>query len=204
MKRYLIPFLDLFINLMIYFSFLFVIVYSHVAIEESDFTPKVRYIITLEWDPKSANDIDFWLKAPNDQVIYFSKKEMMFATLERDDLGINEDTFIDPQGNIIRYNQNNEVIYLREVISGKYVLNVHFYQQKGTGKPIENVKVKIVQILPAFKQIFEGSLDLKVKEEKTALRFWIEKDKNGPKIVKSDTVPEMYATDVLLKKGVIR
>ena len=61
-----IGFTDMLFNLLVGFVFLFVIAFILInpPVKKSDAPKKAEYIITLEWEDDSHDDVDLWVKEP--------------------------------------------------------------------------------------------------------------------------------------------
>ncbi|MBI2970690.1 MAG: hypothetical protein HYY36_08105, partial [Gammaproteobacteria bacterium] len=70
---------------------------------------------------------------------------------------------------------NQEVVTIRGVVQGEYVVNLHYYATE-TGKPVD-VNLKFMKVNPVLEVVYYGTLSLeKVGVEKTAFRFRIGAD----------------------------
>ena len=95
----------------------------------------------------------------------------------------------------VTYNENQEIITIRGIIPGEYVLNVHMYHKSTTGEyynygyeeggdkkpPAEDkptvVTIKIEKMNPTVKLILIKKVTLeKNGDEKTVTRFTLDKD----------------------------
>ena len=133
--------------------------------------PKAEYIITVSWEDNSPDDIDTWVEDPDGAVIWFRNPEAGLLHLDRDDRGMVNDTII-VNGEELANPLNQEVVTLRGVVKGEYIVNVHYYATE-TGKPV-NVNIRLVKVNPVLEVIYYGTLSLEQKgDEKTAVRFKI-------------------------------
>ena len=70
---------------------------------------------------------------------------------------------------------NQEVVTLRAVVPGEYIVNIHYYATK-TEQPVD-VNVKVEKVNPQLEVIYYGTINLEKKGvEKTATRFNISQD----------------------------
>ena len=89
--------------------------------------------------------------------------------LDRDDLGQRND-MIEVAGRLVINPLNQEIVSIRGILSGEYVVNLHLYRAAGA-KPVP-ATVKIEKLNPSVELIFFGSLTLtEPGEERTAARF---------------------------------
>ena len=135
--------------------------------------PKAEYIITIAWPDNSPDDVDTWVEDPNGNIIWFRNREAGLVHLDRDDRGQVNDT-INVNGTEIQNPLNQEVVTVRGVVPGEYVVNVHYYATE-TQQPLP-VTVKVSKVKPALEIVYYGDTLLEKKgDEKTAVRFVIDK-----------------------------
>lgn len=135
--------------------------------------PKAEYIITVSWPDNNPDDIDTWVEDPNGNLIWFRNREAGLVHLDRDDRGLINDTIV-INGEKIQNPLNQEVVTIRGVVPGEYVVNVHYYATE-TNQPIK-VTVKISKVNPTLEIVYYGDTLLERKgDEKTAVRFVIDK-----------------------------
>lgn len=171
------PFTDLLFNALLGFTFLFLIaiMFMNPVAKKGIINPKAEYIITIAWPDHSPDDIDAWVEDPNGNLIWFRNREAGLVHLDRDDRGQINDT-ITVNGEEIQNPLNQEVVTIRGVVPGEFVINVHYYASESQ-QPLP-VTVKVSKINPALEIVYYGDTLLEKKgDEKTAVRFVI--DKNG-------------------------
>lgn len=165
------PFTDLLFNALLGFTFLFLvaIMFMNPEAKSGIIDPKAEYIITVTWEDNSPDDIDTWVEDPEGNVIWFRSPEVDLLHLDRDDRGLINDV-ITVNGEEIQNPLNQEVVTIRGVVKGEYVVNLHYYASE-TGKPVD-VNVRLVKVNPALQVIYYGTVTLeKTGDEKTAFRF---------------------------------
>ncbi len=170
------PFTDLLFNALLGFTFLFLvaIMFMNPEAKSGMIDPKAEYIITITWEDFSPDDIDTWVEDPDGQVIWFRNPEAGLLHLDRDDRGLLNDT-ITINGEEVQNPLNQEVVTIRGIVKGEYVVNLHYYASE-TQKPVK-VNVRLVKVNPALEIIYYGTVSLdKAGEEKTAFRFIIARD----------------------------
>ncbi|MEE9552462.1 MAG: hypothetical protein V3V89_05395 [Gammaproteobacteria bacterium] len=170
------PFTDLLFNALLGFTFLFLvaIMFMNPEAKSGMIDPKAEYIITITWEDFSPDDIDTWVEDPDGQVIWFRNPEAGLLHLDRDDRGLLNDT-ITINGEEVQNPLNQEVVTIRGIVKGEYVVNLHYYASE-TQKPVK-VNVRLVKVNPALEIIYYGTVSLdKAGEEKTAFRFIIGRD----------------------------
>ena len=170
------PFTDLLFNALLGFTFLFLvaIMFMNPEAKTGIIDPKAEYILTVTWEDNNPDDIDTWVEDPEGQTIWFRSPEAGLLHLDRDDRGLVNDT-ITINGEEIQNPLNQEVVTIRGVVKGEYVVNLHYYSTE-TKKPVD-VKVRLVKVNPALEVIYYGVVTLeKAGDEKTVLRFNIGRD----------------------------
>ena len=167
------PFTDLLFNALLGFTFLFLvaIMFMNPIAKKGIIDPKAEYIITVTWPDNNPNDIDTWVEDPIGNVIWFRRKEAGLIHLDRDDRGTLNDT-IDINGKIVQNPLNQEIVTIRGVVPGEYVVNLHYYASE-TDKPVD-VSVKLAKVNPALKILYYDHVSMeKQGDEHTAVRFVI-------------------------------
>jgi len=170
------PFTDLLFNALLGFTFLFLvaIMFMNPEAKSGIIDPKAEYIITITWEDNNPDDIDTWVEDPDGRVIWFRNPEAGLLHLDRDDRGLVNDT-ITINGEEIQNPLNQEIVTIRGVVKGEYVVNLHYYATK-TKKPVD-VNIRLVKVNPALEIIYYGTVTMsKLGDEKTALRFKIGHD----------------------------
>jgi len=170
------PFTDLLFNALLGFTFLFLvaIMFMNPEAKTGIIDPKAEYILTVTWEDNNPDDIDAWVEDPEGQTIWFRNPEAGLLHLDRDDRGLVNDT-ISINGEEIQNPLNQEVVTIRGVVKGEYIVNLHYYASE-TKKPVD-VKVRLVKVNPALEVIYYGVVTLeKAGDEKTVLRFNIGRD----------------------------
>ena len=170
------PFTDLLFNALLGFTFLFLvaIMFMNPEAKTGIIDPKAEYILTVTWEDNSPDDIDTWVEDPDGNVIWFRNPEAGLLHLDRDDRGLVNDTII-VNGEELQNPLNQEVVTVRGVVKGEYVVNLHYYATE-TGKPVD-VNIRLVKVNPVLEIIYYGVVSLESKgDEKTAIRFSIGRD----------------------------
>jgi hypothetical protein len=176
------PFTDLLFNALLGFTFLFLIaiMFMNPVAKKGIIDPKAEYIITISWPDGNPDDVDTWVEDPNGNLIWFRNREAGLVHLDRDDRGQINDT-INVNGQDIQNPLNQEVVTIRGVVPGEYVVNVHYYATE-TQQPL-SVTVNVSKVNPALEIVYYGETLLEKKgDEKTAVRFSIDKSGKVTKI----------------------
>ena len=170
------PFTDLLFNALLGFTFLFLvaIMFMNPEAKSGIIDPKAEYILTVTWEDNSPDDIDTWVEDPEGQLIWFRNPAAGLLHLDRDDRGLINDT-ITINGEEVFNPLNQEVVTLRGVVPGEYVVNIHYYATE-TEKPVD-VNIRLDKVNPKLEVKYYGTVTLEQKgDEKTALRFKVGKD----------------------------
>lgn len=171
------PFLDMAMGVI--FVFLAVIMISTVEEPKKATTeapiPKAEFLVTLEWDDGSQDDIDLYLRDPSGAVTYFSNRQTALAFLDADNLGVSGNSVSMPDGSSVSVFTRREVITIRAIVPGEYVANAHFYKRHGADKP-NHLKLTIVKINP-FSEITRATAVFDTQgQEQTLANFTVAPD----------------------------
>lgn len=172
------PFTDLLFNSLLAFTLLFIItiMFLNPPAKTGIIDPKAEFIITVKWEDNSPSDIDTWVEDPKGQVVWYRTPEVGLLHLDRDDRGLDNDRIL-VDGNEIINPLNQEVVTIRGVVPGQYIVNVHYYDTKE--KRQVNVEVRVVRVNPKLEVVYYDTLTMEEKgEEQTAIRFTIDEDGN--------------------------
>jgi hypothetical protein len=165
------PFTDLLFNTLLGFVLLFFIsiIFMNPIAKLGNINYKAEYIITVIWPDDQPDDIDLWVQSPAQDTVSFMQKEAGWLHLDRDDRGdLNDTVMID--GRKLVHPINQEVVTIRGIISGEYIVNLYYYRSQSK-KPV-TASVKIEKVNPVLRLVFIDQVTLqRVDEEKTVLRF---------------------------------
>jgi len=165
------PFTDLLFNILLGFTFLFfiTILFINPISKLGNVNLKAEYIITVDWEDNLQDDVDLWVQDPNGEIVSYLKKDAGWLHLDRDDQGIVNDKVI-INGKEVIYPMNREVVTLRGIIPGEYIINLYLYDNKSM-KPV-NAKIIIEKVNPSLKLVFFKNVILQEKDtELTIARF---------------------------------
>jgi hypothetical protein len=174
------PFYDMLFNLLIAFVFCFIVALlamNPLATKAGDIPAKAEFLITLSWPDNDPNDIDTWVRNPAGEVVWFRKREAGLMHLDRDDRGLANDTIV-VNGRKVVNPLNQEVVTLRGIAAGEYVVNAHYYEgskgavpEAGSGAPVE-VTLSVVKVNPRAEVVYYGQARLaRPGDEVTLVRF---------------------------------
>ena len=166
------PFYDMLFNLLIAFVFCFIVALLAMnpkAVKAGDIPAKAEFIITLSWPDWNPNDIDAWVQGPSGELVWFRSREAALMHLDRDDRGLSNDT-IEVNGKKIVNPLNQEVVTIRGIAPGEYVVNANYYESIDL-RPVE-VTVSVVKVNPRAEVVYYGQQTLGRKgDEATMVRF---------------------------------
>lgn len=175
-----LAFTDLLFNIVLGFAFMFIIAFLLINPVEKDaqIEAKAEFMIIMEWDHQSAYDIDLWMMDPVGNIVGFPNMHAGLLHLDKDDLGQSNDSVILADGTKKIIYLNREIMTIRGIVPGEYIVNNHLYSMKGQQKkgPME-VTTRVIKINP-FGEVHVGIITLPVSgAEETVIRFTI--DPNG-------------------------
>ena len=170
-SRSFLSFIDfLFILLLAFISmFILALLLINPITKKSEIERKAEYIITLEWDDKSHDDIDIWIEDPVGNILSFRNKVAGLLHLDKDDLGQINDIIYLPDGTRQIVELNREVATFRGWTKGEYVVNVHMYTKRSNGDAW--IKVTMLRVNPYRLLWEENRLISHHGEEITIRRF---------------------------------
>jgi hypothetical protein len=196
-----IGFTDMLFNILVGFAFLFIVAFLLIKPEakKEDFERKAEFVVVLEWDHDQPDDIDLYVQDPTNSTVHFRLPVTNFMYLDKDDLGYANDIVKNINGTITKVNINREVVTIRGIIPGEYIINAHYYSArkwagrtlatnmnddgitelgkgKSTGKKL-TVKIELHKVDP-YKIWWMGEKTFTSRgQEETFVRFTI--DQNG-------------------------
>ena len=127
-----IGFTDMLFNVLVGFAFLFIVAFLLIKPEQKkeDFERKAEFVIVMEWDHDQPDDIDLYVQDPTQSKVHFRLPITNFMYLDKDDLGYANDIVKYEDGTVTKVNINREVVTIRGIIAGEYVINAHYYSSR--------------------------------------------------------------------------
>jgi hypothetical protein len=171
-----VPFTDILLNVLMGFAIMVFVALSLIRPESKTgkVDLKAEYLISVTWPDNNPDDIDTYVEDPAGNTIWYRHLEAGFLGLERDDRGMYKDTLI-VDGQRIQNPLNQEIVTMRGIVPGEYVVNVFHYLANGVD-PIP-VTVRVERLNPVVQIVYNGTLTLDHRgDEKTAIRFTLDKD----------------------------
>jgi len=188
-----IAFTDLLFNILVGFAFLFIIAFLLIKPEakKQDFERKAEFVVVMEWDKGATGDIDLYVQDPIGAQCSFRFPVVNFMHLDKDDLGASNDTVTNADGSTSTVRINREVISIRGIVEGEYIINAHYYSKRlwADTRPGEvkkklgitgdtTVKVELHKVNP-YSILWAGEKKFTEKgQEETFLRFRLDKEGN--------------------------
>ena len=172
-----LSFLDLLFNILLGFVLLFFIAFILInpIAKKADIVIKAEYMITMSWPDNSSDDIDLWVKDPNGNYVSFRNRDVGFMNLDRDDLGLRNDT-VTINGQETSVPINKETVTIRGIIPGTYLISAHFYYKVDQHIIEVPVTVEVIKINP-YKIIYTQTVILTEHgQEKNYYKFTISTD----------------------------
>jgi len=164
-----LAFVDLLFNLLVGFTSLFIIAFLMInpISKQGQVDPPVMMMVQMRWDDSSVHDVDLWVESPN-SIVGFSNEESGYVSLDRDDLGLKNDTYV-VNGEERKVLRNYEVVNFTALPDGEYTINIHMFSFKFVGE--EKVSVTVTMLSP-YNEVWTGDIILKrAREEHTAITF---------------------------------
>jgi len=190
-------FIDLLFNILLGFAFLFIIAFLLIKPEakKKDFDRRAEFVIILEWDHDAPDDLDLYVQDPTNDKVSFRLPIANFMHLDKDDLGKRNDTIINADGSTSTVMINREVVTIRGIMAGEYIINAHYYSTRVyNGSQLEpdertidyrskpqralTVKIELHKVTP-YKILWAGEKKFTHRgQEETFLRFVLDGDGN--------------------------
>ena len=167
-------------------TFMFFIAFAMInkPADEGKVDPKAEMMITVTWPDNNPDDVDTYVEDPASNIVWYNQREAGLMHLERDDRGMFKDTVL-VDGKEIANPLNQEIVAIRGLEDGQYIVNVVHYIANGAA-PLP-VQVKVEKLNPTVKVIYYQTLQLKgTGDEQTAVRFTLK----GPDVVNVNTTPK--------------
>jgi len=188
-------------------------------VDTAGLKPNAKFAITMDWEPGTDSDIDLHVRNPLGQLIFYGNDKVPLMNLDRDERGGTQNRIV-VDGKPIINRQRTEVMSIRAVVPGTYIVNVFMFRTtekvfdpkthqavapSNMGKnPLgwqlvhpHHVKLQLLDMDPAPIVIFSKEVIVdKTQAEYHAFRFTIKPDGKVEDI--SDNLP---ASIVPYKKG---
>lgn len=173
-----VPFTDILFNVLLGFAFMVFTAFSLInpTAKTGAVSLKAEMIITMNWPDNDPDDMDLYVQDPLGNIVWYHSKEAGVMHLDRDDRGNYRDT-ITVDGRTIQNPLNQEMVTIRGIVPGEYVVNVYDFLATSTAKV--PVSVKVEKLNPVATVVFYGTLDMDhTGQEQTFVRFTLAADGN--------------------------
>lgn len=152
-----VPFTDILLNVLMGFAIMVFISFSLIRPDAVAGTVELNaeYIITVSWPDGNPDDIDTYVQDPSGNIVWYRNLEAGFLSLDRDDRGNYRDTLV-VNGVRIENPLNQEIVTIRGIVPGEYVVNVEHYVANGVD-PVP-VTVTVQRINPQAEIVYYGML----------------------------------------------
>jgi hypothetical protein len=169
-----VPFTDILFNALLGFAVMLFIAFALIKPDDKvgNINVKAEMLITVTWPDNLADDIDTYVRDPQDNIVWYNTLDRGFLHLDRDDRGqYLDEVMVD--GEKVTFPLNQETVTLRGIIPGEYTVNV-FNFLNPSNQPVP-VSVKIEKLNPTVKVIYYQSMNLAgAGDEETAVRFTLD------------------------------
>jgi hypothetical protein len=172
-----VAFTDLLFNALLGFVVMFVLAFLLInpIARTGAVDAKAEFLITLSWPDGRSEDVDLYVEDPAGNLVWFRTREAGLMHLDRDDLGRSSDV-IQVAGREIVNPLNQEVVSIRGIQPGEYVVNLHLYRGAPEARPVP-ATVKVEKLNPKVEVVFYGEVVLdRSSQERTAVRFSLRSD----------------------------
>lgn len=155
-----LAFVDLLFNILLGFVFLFIVAFMLInpVAKRADIEQPAQYMITMTWPEQHKGDVDLWVKDPAGNTVFFMYREQGLLSLDRDDLGTIND-FVTVNGERIEVELNREVVTVRGIVPGRYLVSAHYYSYREESPGAVPVTVEVVRVRP-YQIVYKQTLEL--------------------------------------------
>jgi hypothetical protein len=171
-----VPFTDMLFNVLLGFAFMIFTAFSLISptAKTGVVDLKAEFIITMTWPDNNPNDMDLYVEDPAGNIVWYHSKEAGLMHLDRDDRGDYKNT-ITVNGKTIRNPIRQEIVTVRGVVPGEYVVNAHEFLDTSPVKM--PVSVKVEKLNPTATVVFYDTHEFDHKgQEETYVRFTLDGD----------------------------
>jgi hypothetical protein len=171
-----VPFTDMLFNVLLGFAFMIFTAFSLISptAKTGVVDLKAEFIITMTWPDNNPNDMDLYVEDPAGNIVWYHSKEAGLMHLDRDDRGDYKNT-ITVNGKTIRNPIRQEIVTVRGIVPGEYVVNAHEFLDTSPVKML--VSVKVEKLNPTATVVFYDTHEFDHKgQEETYVRFTLDGD----------------------------
>jgi hypothetical protein len=167
-----LAFVDLLFNLLVGFTSLLILAFLMInpISKTGEVTPPVKAFVEIKWDSESIRDIDLFVRGPDGNVVFYGNKDGAFMILDRDDLGLSNDSY-QVNGKKVIIKRNYEITNFTDLPPGEYVIAVFYFS--AIGEPLD-VDFSIRTVSPHH-VVYEGTVEgLTPRKEVTVVSFVVD------------------------------
>lgn len=127
---------DLLFNLLLTFVALFFLSFILVndpTEDEATTDNRNRILISMNWN--TDTDVDLWVKLPDGRKVYYGNRQEDPLFLDLDIVSFG--TYRNPDGTWHTIDNNEEIVTVRGVLAGEYVVNGHYFSNRAQAEPFE-------------------------------------------------------------------
>lgn len=171
-----VPFTDMLFNVLLGFAFMVFIAFSLInpTAKTGAVDLKAELLITMNWPDNDPNDMDLYVQDPAGNIVWYHAREAGLMHLDHDDRGSYREK-ITVNGRTIQNPLNQEIVTIRGVVPGEYVVNAHEFLANTNNKI--PVSIKVEKLNPKATVIFYGTHEFDHKgQEETFVRFTLDSD----------------------------
>ena len=190
-------FTDLLFNALLGFAFMFAIAFMLInsSEESGNIRSNAEVLISIQWPDEHPDDVDAIVEDPQGGLVWYHNRDSGLMHLDRDDRGNLADN-LNINGEVISNPINQETITVRGLQAGEYIINL-LHHKSNYKEPLP-VTVKVEKLNPSVELVYYGQHFLNgVGDEKTALRFYVDGNKN---ISQLNQIPKRLITKALGNK----
>jgi hypothetical protein len=171
-----VPFTDMLFNVVIGLAFMVFIAFALInpTAKTGAVDLKAELLITMNWPDNDPNDMDIYVQDPAGNIVWYHGREAGLMHLDHDDRGSGRER-INVNGRTIQNPLNQEIVTIRGIVPGEYVVNSQEFVANSTDRV--PVSVKIEKLNPTASVVFYGTKDFDHKgQEETFVRFTLDAD----------------------------
>jgi hypothetical protein len=171
-----VPFTDMLFNVVIGLAFMVFIAFSLInpTAKTGAVELKAELLITMNWPDNDTDDMDIYVRDPAGNIVWYHGREAGLMHLDHDDRGSARER-LSVNGQTIQNPLNQEIVTVRGIVPGEYVVNAHLFLATSTNK--FPVSVKVEKLNPTASVVFYGTQEFDRKgQEETFVRFSLDPD----------------------------
>jgi hypothetical protein len=172
-----VPFTDMLFNVVIGLAFMVFIAFSLInpTAKTGAVEIKAEFLITMNWPDYDDDDMDIYVRDPVGNIVWYHSREAGLMHLDHDCRGSSRERII-VNGQRIQNPLNQEIVSIRGIVPGEYVVNAHLFLPASPAKKFP-VSVKVEKLNPTASVVFYGTQDFDHKgQEETFVRFTVDED----------------------------